>query len=186
MGMMLLIGCTVLLAVSLMIVAGLMVLFNYKMYRAFRIAHQKVFYNTFIRYVFQSTLKMQIASITTITLKTWDQEKTQILIAGIVVVVFSAMPFVFIGVLLRNFKNLGNPSMKEKIGSLYTGLKTGDKWATAAYSSIFLMRRQIFIAITFVMIEQPSLQVHLFIYMSLWYITYIESVLPHETSFLTT
>jgi hypothetical protein len=49
-----------------------------------------------------------------------------------------------------------------------------------------LMRRQIFIAMTFVMVEQPSLQVHLFIYMSLWYIIYIESVLPHETRFLTT
>jgi hypothetical protein len=129
---------------------------------------------------------MEIASITTITLKTWDLGKTQMLIAGTVVVLLSVMPFVFIAVLLRNFKTLGKPSMAEKIGSLYVGLKTDDKWATVAYPFIFLIRRQIFVVMTFVLVEQPSLQVHLFIYMSLWYIIYINTVLPHETRFLTT
>ena len=63
------------------------------------------------------------------------------MIAGTVVAVLSVMPSVFIGVLIRNFKSLAKPSMVEKIGSFYTGLKTGEKWATVAYSFIFLIRR---------------------------------------------
>ena len=39
---------------------------------------------------------------------------------------------------------------------------------------------------TFLMKDQPSLQVHLFIYMLLWYVIYIETVEPHETRFQTT
>ena len=116
---MLLIGCTVLLAVVLMLLTAIIVLCNYKLYRLFRIAQSKIFYNTFIRYLFQSTLKMQIASITTITLVAWDQGKNQILIAAAVIFIFSVMPFIFIGVLLNNFKSLDKPSMVQKIGSMY-------------------------------------------------------------------
>ena len=125
MGMMLLIGCTVLLAVVLMLLTAIIVLCNYKLYRLFRIAKSKIFYNAIIRYLFQSTLKMQIASITTITLLAWDQGKNQIMVAAAVVFIFSVMPFIFIGVLLNNFKSLDKPSMVQKIGSMYNGLKTG-------------------------------------------------------------
>ena len=134
---MLLIGCTVLLAVVLMLLTAIIVLFNYKLYRLFRIAQSKIFYNAFIRYLFQSTLKMQIASITTITLVAWDQGKNQILIAAAVIFIFSVMPFIFIGVLINNFNSLDKPSMLQKIGSMYYGLKTGKKWATVAYPFIF-------------------------------------------------
>ena len=51
MGMMLLIGCTVLFTVFFMLAVGLLVLYNYKLYRVFRMVQRKIFYNTLIRYV---------------------------------------------------------------------------------------------------------------------------------------
>ena len=157
MGMMLLIGCCVLIAVLLILVVGLLMLFNYKLYRLFRNLLRKVFFNTFIRYILQSTLKLQIASLITITLTEWVKGKMQIIIAGSVVVLLTLMPFVAIFILVKHFKNLSKPSMTEKIGSFYLGLKSDQKWAAIAYSPIFLIRRLLFVAMTFVLAEQPSL-----------------------------
>ena len=99
MGMMLLIGCCVLFAVLLILVVGLLMLFNFKLYRIFRNLLRKVFYNTFIRYLLQSTLKLQIASLMTITLTEWDKGKIQILIARSVVGVLTLFPFIAIWIL---------------------------------------------------------------------------------------
>ena len=100
MGMMLLIGCCVLFAVLLILVVGLLMLFNFKLYRIFRNLLRKVFYNTFIRYLLQSTLKLQIASLITITLTEWDKGKIQILIAGSVITVLTFFPFIAIWILV--------------------------------------------------------------------------------------
>jgi hypothetical protein len=67
------------------------------------------------------------------------------------------MPFLAIWLLHRNFKSLQKPSMNETIGSLYLGLKTNQKWAAIAYTPIFLMRRLLFVGMTFLMTGQPSL-----------------------------
>ena len=48
MGMMLLIGCIILIAVLTLIPIGICVLYNYKIYRIFRMVHRKIFYNTII------------------------------------------------------------------------------------------------------------------------------------------
>jgi len=40
---------------------------NYKLYKISRAASSMIFYNTFIRYVLQSILKLMIGSMTTIT-----------------------------------------------------------------------------------------------------------------------
>jgi hypothetical protein len=66
--------------------------------------------------------------------------------------------------------------MKQKIGSLYLGLKTNVRWAAIAYSPIFLVRRLLFAVLTFALTDYPYLQVHLFIFMLLWYLIYIEYV----------
>jgi hypothetical protein len=124
MGMMLLIGCCLLFAVLLILVVGLLTLFNFKLYRLFRNLLRKIFYNTFIRYILQSTLKLQIASLTTMTLTEWDKGKMQIIVAGSVVVLLTLMPFVAIAILVKHFKNLSKPSMTDKIGSFYLGLKS--------------------------------------------------------------
>jgi hypothetical protein len=52
-----------------------------------------------------------------------------------------------------------------------------------AYTPIFLVRRSFFILLTFAVIEQPSLQVHLFIYVLMWYVIYLQQNKPHETSY---
>ena len=72
MGIMLLIGCTILIAVLALLPIGLLVLYNYKVYRVFRMVHRKIFYNTIIRYILTSSLKLMMASITTIIVTRWD------------------------------------------------------------------------------------------------------------------
>jgi hypothetical protein len=96
------------------------------------------------------------------------------------------MPLIALCVVHKNYKNLDRPSMVQKIGSLYLGIKTNVKWAALGFTPIFLLRRLIFVAISFALSDKPYLQVHLFIYMLLWYVIYIEMVLPHETRLQTT
>jgi len=62
---------------------------------------------------------------------------------------------------------------------LYLGLKTNLKWAAVGYTPIFLIRRLFFVIFTFTLSDKPYLQVHLFIYMLIWYVIYIEMIEPH-------
>jgi len=66
-------------------------------------------------------------------------------------------PFIFFFILLRNQKNLDKPEVKDKIGTLYQGLKEKHP-RVMLYSFIFLLRRSAFIAITFTLFEYPGLQ----------------------------
>jgi hypothetical protein len=50
-GMMLLIGCTVVLAVVVLMVFSIFAMKSYKIYRIFRMAFGFIFYNAFIRYL---------------------------------------------------------------------------------------------------------------------------------------
>jgi hypothetical protein len=67
MGMMLLIGCCVAALVLVVGVSSLLMMLNYKIYKVIRKVLSMIMYNTFIRYILQSILKLQIGSLTTIT-----------------------------------------------------------------------------------------------------------------------
>ena len=102
-----------------------------------------------------------------------------------ILAVLSLTP-VFSAVLLcKNKKDLHKPSMNNKIGSLYAGCKHGetDTWQLAL-SSIFLSRRIFFVALTFCIPEQPSLQVFIFLQTIILYEIYLMTALPYETIIL--
>ena len=58
MGMMLLIGCCVAVVVVVVAVSSVLMMLNYKIYKAFKMIFAMIFFNAFIRYVLQSTLKL--------------------------------------------------------------------------------------------------------------------------------
>ena len=67
MGMMLLIGCSVAVVILLVLVFSIVAALNYKIYRIYKMILQMILYNTLIRYVLQSILKLSVGSLTTIT-----------------------------------------------------------------------------------------------------------------------
>jgi len=103
-----------------------------------------------------------------------EKQSGSVYFSYVIVIVLSATPLIAFGILNKNYKSLHLPSMNQKIGSFYLGLKTKSKWAAVAYSPIFLGRRLVFVIFTFALTSHPYLQVHLFIYMLLWYVIYIE------------
>ena len=64
---------------------------------------------------------------------------------------FALLPFFFAFVIYKNIDDIDYPSIKKKIGSMYSGCKT-DSTLALAYSFIFLVRRLIFVALTFAML----------------------------------
>ena len=58
MGMMLLIVCSVAVVVVVVAVSSVLMMLNYKIYKAFKMIFAMIFFNAFIRYVLQSTLKL--------------------------------------------------------------------------------------------------------------------------------
>ena len=149
MGLMLLVGGALATVVLLLSVSVYFFSSNFKRYKLYRGLKQKIFYNSIIRYVLQSTLKLQIASMTTLVIANWDLAKKQMIIAGMVVIFLSLIPFAFLSLLLVKFRALWKPSSRDTIGSLYLGIKDSSKWAAAAYTPIFLMRRSFFVILTF-------------------------------------
>ena len=65
--------------------------------------------------------------------------------------------------------------MKEKIGSLYPGLN-GAKSGVGTYSTVFLLRRSIFVVITFALFQFPEIQVLSMLCLTLLYISYIANM----------
>ena len=62
--------------------------------------------------------------------------------------------------------------IEAKIGTLYNGLQI-EKNSAMSYSIVFLVRRSIFIVITFALFNQPGLQIHLMIFLTIIYIMYL-------------
>lgn len=123
--------------------------------KAFDVIKKKLFWNTFLRYVLQSTLKLQIAACKVIL---FDKMTTQIVTketpvmsiisSYIILMVLNICPVLFYAVLYRNKSNLDKDLIKEKIGTLYIGMRA-KVISVTSYSFIFLARRSLFIMITF-------------------------------------
>lgn len=75
-----------------------------------------------------------------------------------ILVVLNCCPFVFFLVVYRNRDHLSRKAISEKIGTLYEGFNPR-KPLIASYSFFFLLRRSIFVVLTFGLFKQPSIQV---------------------------
>ena len=96
----------------------------------------------------------------------------QIIIASIILLILNGSPFFFEYILRKNRSKLDEAAIKEKYGELYLGLKP-KKEGVVHYSFVFMIRRSLFIAITFALFDQPGIQIQVMIYMTIWYIIYL-------------
>ena len=80
-----------------------------------------------------------------------DAEETttvQMTIAAAILVILNLCPFLFCSISAMNWKKLNKPEIKSKVGTLYNGLKA-EKYYVMSYSVVFLIRRSLFVTITF-------------------------------------
>lgn len=71
------------------------------------------------------------------------------------------------------------PTIKEKYGFIYEGYKT-DKFATAIFQVVFMIRRIIFVMIIILLKEQSGMQTILNVALTLVYIVYLAHYKPCE------
>jgi hypothetical protein len=155
-GIMLVIGLVIIVVLILLaVVSYFITLTSYTWYRRYRSVKGMIFYNTFLRFILQSNLKMGVAAVTTIS--TAASFASGSAVAALVELsIFCICPFLFRYILYKNKINLAKPSMHGKIGSLYLGLKEESAGALM-YSSVFMVRRLFFIMLTFAVSAVPCL-----------------------------
>ena len=90
-------------------------------------------------------------------------------------------PILFGVTLWRNRKNLTHIEVKQKIGAMYE-LHDATRDYVGTYSVVFLIRRSIFVMITYALHYYPGLQVQALIFTTLLFICYIANVRFHEST----
>ena len=73
MGIMFLIALCITVFLLLLRLLKFIALKDYRYYRVYMTLYEAIFYNLFIRYIIQSTLKLQVAAVTTLTLVNWSE-----------------------------------------------------------------------------------------------------------------
>ena len=124
-------------------------------------------------------MKLQISACTVIAYmhmatKEVDKPPTEadIINSVSILALLNICPVMFYVIVSRNFDKLGNEDIKAKIGTLYNGLRA-NKPNLKTYPLVFLLRRSLFVALTFILFDYPGVQVQLMIYMTLIYLIYI-------------
>ena len=72
--------------------------------------------------------------------------------------IFVLLPLFYAYVMYRNRVHLALPSKRQKIGTLYMNMDT-DKISALSYSIVFLVRRILFVTITFALVDYPHFQI---------------------------
>ena len=136
-------------------------------------------YGLILRFILQSTLKLHIAACTVIvyerlTVKEVYQPTTdmQLVIASVILAALNLCPFLFCFVFVKNRKQLNEPNIIRKFGTLYNGLNAKNQ-QVMSYSIVYLVRRSLFVAITFALFESPGVQLQLMVFMTVMYLVYL-------------
>ena len=69
--------------------------------------------------------------------------------------------------------------MKEKIGSIYLGIRTST-FMQRFYSSVFLIRRMIYAILTISCIDNPNILIHVFLLSNILYTVYLGLANPND------
>ena len=85
-------------------------------------------------------------------------------------------PLVFGFVLYKNYENLNVLSVRKKFGTIYATchLESMDIYPLS-YSIIYMLRRSMFVLLTFALYPLPGIQIQVFVYSSVLYIIYLNS-----------
>lgn len=125
---------------------------------------KKLFFGVLIRYLLLGTLKTQMSLCTGLSIgnlipETFQQPAKGLsftVVASTVICLLNLAPLLFGVTLWRNRKNLTHPEVKQKIGAMYE-LHDAKRDYVGTYSVVFLIRRSIFVMITFALHYYPGL-----------------------------
>ena len=178
---MIIIGFIFLLALLLLCCLKPLIYCDYRIYRIYRLMKQKIFYNALIRYALQSALKFEMAAFGTIyvssTISTEGGFDSNSIASWVIIAFFGLLPLFFGLVMYRKGDDLCYLSVKNQIGSMYSGCKTNSVSALM-YSIIFLYRRMTFVIVTYYLRFNTSLQVIFLVISNMIYLCYLIDVKP--------
>ena len=140
---------------------------------------ERLFYNAFLRFILQGTLKLQIGAGAILVLEDGDYDRVSLTTAFLILFVFQTFPLLFYCIMKRKRDQLHLKETKSKIGSIYLGLNT-EKDSVMSYSPVFLIRRSIFVFLTFKLFDMPNPQLLAMVFWNISYMGYISNVRVHE------
>ena len=173
-----------------MLILQIFVRFNDKVQGFYLKIKPKMFWNPFIRYIFESALELQLAAGTVlfISLNTSLKANTQCetvwksglyISSTAILAAIGLMPLLFSFVMYRNRKSLSELRTRDRIGTLYEIVKPNGI-NSLSFSIVFLLRRSSFVALTFFFFEYPALQIQIQIFLNVFYIIYIYSAPQYD------
>ena len=142
----------------------------------------KLMWNSVIRYVLQSYLKISIVCLMAFPVLSLDNTKSKInTVISITLLTFLVLsPFIFQCILYKKRRTLNDEAVKKKFGSLYLGIRTSSA-SEFAYSMVFLIRRLLYSVITVSCLQNPNICIHVFLLTNVLYIDYLGYSRPHDT-----
>ena len=143
---------------------------------------KKLFWNTFIRSSLQAYIKVLFVYLTLLLALDFSNFSSGVksMVVVIIVTVLFALPPIYIAILHKKRAILGNLAVKDKIGSLYLGVRIQNP-LEYLYSPIFLIRRLVYIALLIALQAQPVLFLICLIHVNILYLCYNFTVQPHKS-----
>jgi hypothetical protein len=89
-----------------------------------------------------------------------------------ILVIFNLFPIIFAAAMHKNKDHLETPATRAKIGTMYA-LVDGRYFWSRTYTIVFLLRRTLYVFLTFVMFSYPGIQMQTFIFSSVIYVIYL-------------
>ena len=176
-GIMLIFTIIFLLVVICVVLSAVVLRKNKKAMELFSKIKKNLFWNTFIRFVIQSTLSMQLsaAAVILITYKKEDLDVSgkaaakaeasegksnfiAILPSILILLTFNIMPLVFYCTMMRrSLRNrIHESSVMDRYGNMYANVDPRHT-SSLFYNIIFLVRRTLFVVITFTLFDYPGM-----------------------------
>ena len=140
---------------------------------------QRLFYNSIIRYLYTSAIRLQLKSIDTFMIGFTLSFSiiSQWIIAIFIFVAIYGCYTKFFMFMRKNRGILDKPSTRAKYGVLYDGFEPisahGEIRHVEFYSFTFFLRRAAFVAVTFALAQSAGLQVMAFMQMNILYLIYV-------------
>ena len=117
----------------------------------------KIFYNPIIRYLFLSSLKINMISM--VAFRRASGDAVSVLMATVLLLAITAVPIFFAKLLHNNRDRLEDEANVKKFGTIYAGrnVNSDKKHQVWIYPLSFFFRRAIFMMATVFLAEWPSL-----------------------------
>jgi len=156
---------------------------TYKVRFHYEMLKNKLFWNTFIRFSQQSYLKLLMAAAASLSLLSFASPKSAVssIVNLVVTACLVSLPLIYKRLISSNRGDLKTTFLKNRIGTLYTHLKSSES-DTVFFNTLYMTRRMYFVLLTYLLRSYPNFVVHLFYQSVLVQIVYLWAKQPYATT----